>query len=414
MFSRSGYQALPLGDFDRFQQSSIGFYGAQKGFFCFGDKQDPLGPSVNTADSSQGWLSWICHGIITSLVFLLMVVTFPISGWFTLKVVPTYERIIIFRLGRIQAPQGPGMVLLLPFIDDWQRVDLRTRAFNVPPCKLTSKDGAIISMGANVQFRVWDPVLSVMMVKDLIVATRMMAQNTMTKTLMKKSLCEIQVEKLKIEEQLLLEINDMTKSWGLEVDRVELSMEAVLQPPRENLAGPPVTVPPVPGLEGLDGTIQQLAAHFFGSTLALAGGRIGAPEAAGSMETVNEVEPPTTPLPTQRKPSTDELLSAVESVLSEALVSQVGASYQVNIALSSGTWSTYFIDLSSGSGQIGHGVPEGVPDVTLELSEKDLQDLFLGDLRPLSAYMSGRLQVKGDLHLALKLENLIKAMKQRR
>ncbi|NXM65718.1 STML1 protein, partial [Serilophus lunatus] len=411
MFGRSGYQALPLGDFDRFQQSSIGFYGAQKSFFSFGDKQDPLGPAGNAADSSQGWLSWICHGIITSLVFLLMVVTFPISGWFALKVVPTYERMIIFRLGRIRAPQGPGVVLLLPFIDHWQRVDLRTRAFNVPPCKLTSKDGAIISMGADVQFRVWDPVLSIMMVKDLIVATRMTAQNAMTKTLMKKSLREIQVEKMRIGEQLLLEINDTTRSWGLEVDRVELSMEAVLQPPQENLAGPVATVPPVPGL---DGTIQQLAAHFFGSSLAMDGGGTSAPETADSVETVNEVEAPTAPLLARKKPSAHELLSAVESVLSEALVSQVGASYQVNIALPSGTWSTYFIDLSSGSGRIGCGVPEGTPDVTLEVSEKDLQDLFLGDLRPLSAYMSGRLQVKGDLHLALKLEELVKAMKQRR
>eukprot|EP00076_Gallus_gallus_P015304 XP_015134299.1 stomatin-like protein 1 isoform X2 [Gallus gallus] len=135
MFSRSGYQALPLGDFDRFQQSSIGLYGAQKGFFSFGAKADPLGPAMNAADSSQGWLSWICHGIITSLVFLLMLLTFPISGWFALKIVPTYERMIIFRLGRLRAPQGPGVVLLLPFIDHWQRVDLRTRAFNVPPCK---------------------------------------------------------------------------------------------------------------------------------------------------------------------------------------------------------------------------------------------------------------------------------------
>lgn len=50
--------------------------------------------------------------------------------------VPTYERMIIFRLGRIRAPQGPGVVLLLPFIDHWQRVDLRMRAFNVPPCKV--------------------------------------------------------------------------------------------------------------------------------------------------------------------------------------------------------------------------------------------------------------------------------------
>ncbi|XP_014812159.1 PREDICTED: stomatin-like protein 1 [Calidris pugnax] len=285
--------------------------------------------------------------------------------------------------------------------------------------QLTSKDGAVISMGADVQFRVWDPVLSVMMVKDLIAATRMTAQNAMTKTLGKKSLREIQVEKLRIGEQMLLEINDMTKSWGLEVDRVELSMEAVLQPPRESPVGPLATVPPMAGLEGLDGTIQQLAAHFFSNTLALAGSKTGAPEAADSVEMVNEVEPPTAPLlptagSTWRKPSADELFAAVEPVLSEALVTQVGASYQVNIVLPSGAWSTYFIDLSSGSGRAGRGVPEGSPDVVLEVAEKDLQDLFLGDLRPLSAYMSGKLQVKGDLHLALKLEELVKAMKQQR
>uniref|UniRef100_A0A8B9QJW3 Stomatin like 1 n=1 Tax=Apteryx owenii TaxID=8824 RepID=A0A8B9QJW3_APTOW len=416
MFSRSGYQALPLGDFDRFQQSSIGLYGSQKGFFSFGTKQDPLGQTSNAADSSQSWLSWICHGIITSLVFLLMVATFPISGWFALKIVPNYERMIIFRLGRIRAPQGPGMVLLLPFIDQWQRVDLRTRAFNVPPCKLTSKDGAIISMGADVQFRVWDPVLSVMMVKDLIATTRMTAQNAMTKTLLKKSLHEIQAEKLRIGEQLLLEINDMTKSWGLEIDRVELTMEAVLQLPQETLAGPFATLPPVPGLEGLDGTIQQLAARFFSNTLALTGSANSTPN-ADSVETVNELESPTAAIPTtsaRRKPSADELLSAVELFLSEPLVGQVGASYQVNITLPSGVRSTYFIDLSSGSGRAGRGLPEGNPDVILEMSEKDLQDLFLGELRPLSAYMSGRLQVKGDLHIALKLEELFKAMKQRR
>ncbi|XP_035422606.1 stomatin-like protein 1 isoform X1 [Cygnus atratus] len=414
MFSRSGYQALPLGDFDRFQQSSIGLYGAQKGFFSFGAKQDPLGPAGNGAESSQGWLSWICHGIITSLVFLLMVITFPISGWFALKIVPAYERMIIFRLGRIRAPQGPGVVLLLPFIDHWQRVDLRTRAFNVPPCKLISKDGAVISMGADVQFRVWDPVLSVLVVKDLVAATRMTAQNAMTKALGKKSLREIHAERLRIGEQLLLDINDMTKSWGLEVDRVELTMEAVLQPPRETPAGPPAAAPPVPGLEG---TAQQLAAHFFGSTLALAGSVPGTPEAADSVETVSEVEPAGAPhlaAGARRTPSADELLAAVEPVLCEGLVGQVGASFQVDIALPSGARSSYFIDLSSGSGRAGRGVPQGSPDVVLELAEKDLQDLVLGELRPLSAYMSGRLQVRGDLHLALKLEELFKAMKQRR
>lgn len=80
----------------------------------------------------------------------------------------------------------------------------RERDPDSPLPQLTSKDGAVISMGADVQFRVWDPVLSVMMVKDLIAATRMTAQNAMTKTLVKKSLREIQVEKLRIGEQMLV------------------------------------------------------------------------------------------------------------------------------------------------------------------------------------------------------------------
>lgn len=59
------------------------------------------------------------------------------------QIVPTYERMIVFRLGRIRTPQGPGMVLLLPFIDSFQRVDLRTRAFNVPPCKVRGFSAAL-------------------------------------------------------------------------------------------------------------------------------------------------------------------------------------------------------------------------------------------------------------------------------
>ncbi|XP_038602814.1 stomatin-like protein 1 isoform X2 [Tachyglossus aculeatus] len=341
--------------------------------------------------------------------------------WATCKtpIVPTYERMIVFRLGRIRAPQGPGMVLLLPFIDSWQRVDLRTRAFSVPPCKLTSKDGAVISIGADVQFRVWDPVLSVMTVKDLNAATRMTAQNAMTKTLLKKLLREIQAEKLRIGDQLLLEINDTTKSWGLEVDRVELILEAVLQPPQEGLA----TSPSLPGLDGLDSAIQQLAVHFFSGSASVSGaaGPRGGPEEVDMVETVNETETPALVISTnsssssssssQRKPSAEELLSAVELFLSEALVGQVGASYQFDILLPSKAKSTYFIDLTSGAGKAGKGVPEGPPDVVLELAEADLQALFSGELRPLAAYMSGRLRVKGDLNVAMKLEALFRAMK---
>ncbi|XP_059861618.1 stomatin-like protein 1 isoform X2 [Delphinus delphis] len=397
MLGRSGYRALPLGDFDRFQQSSFGFLGSQKG--CLSPEPGGVGPG---ADAPQSWPSCLCHGLISFLGFLLLLITFPISGWFALKIVPTYERMVVFRLGRIRTPQGPGMVLLLPFIDSFQRVDLRTRAFSVPPCKLASKDGAVLSVGADVQFRIWDPVLSVMTVKDLNTATRMTAQNAMTKALLKRPLREIQMEKPKISDQLLLEINDVTRAWGLEVDRVELAVEAVLQLPQESPAGP-----------SLDSTLQQLALHFLGGGMSSVAGGAPLPE-PDTLDMVNEVEP-SAPHggagSSPKQPVAEGLLTALKPFLSEALVSQVGACYQFNVALPSGTQSIYFLDLTTGQGRVGHGVPDAIPDVVVEMAEEDLQALLCRELRPLGAYMSGRLKVKGDLAVAMKLEAVLRALK---
>ncbi|XP_067609229.1 stomatin-like protein 1 isoform X2 [Pseudorca crassidens] len=397
MLGRSGYRALPLGDFDRFQQSSFGFLGSQKG--CLSPEPGGVGPG---ADAPQSWPSCLCHGLISFLGFLLLLITFPISGWFALKIVPTYERMVVFRLGRIRTPQGPGMVLLLPFIDSFQRVDLRTRAFSVPPCKLASMDGAVLSVGADVQFRIWDPVLSVMTVKDLNTATRMTAQNAMTKALLKRPLREIQMEKPKISDQLLLEINDVTRAWGLEVDRVELAVEAVLQLPQDSPAGP-----------SLDSTLQQLALHFLGGGMSSVAGGAPLPE-PDTLDMVNEVEP-SAPHggagSSPKQPVAEGLLMALKPFLSEALVSQVGACYQFNVALPSGTQSIYFLDLTTGQGRVGHGVPDAIPDVVVEMAEEDLQALLCRELRPLGAYMSGRLKVKGDLAVAMKLEAVLRALK---
>ncbi|EHB11869.1 Stomatin-like protein 1 [Heterocephalus glaber] len=399
MLGRAGYRALPLGDFDRFQQSSFGILGAQKG--CLSPERGVVGTGAGVP---QSWPSCLCHGLISFLGFLLLLLTFPISGWFALKIVPTYERMIVFRLGRIRTPQGPGMVLLLPFIDSFQRVDLRTRAFSVPPCKLASKDGAVLSVGADVQFRIWDPVLSVMTVKDLNTATRMTAQNAMTKALLRRPLREIQMEKPKISEQLLLEINDVTRAWGVEVDRVELAVEAVLQPPQDSPAGP-----------SLDSTLQQLALHLLGGGMnSLAGGTLPTGPAApvDTLEMVSEVEPPAAWDGSSPKQLVAEgLLTALQPFLSEALVGQVGACYQFNIVLPGGAQSIYFLDLTAGRGRAGHGVPDCIPDVVVEMAEADLAALLCRELRPLGAYMSGRLQVKGDLAVAMKLEAVLRALK---
>ncbi|KAM9375090.1 LOW QUALITY PROTEIN: stomatin-like protein 1 [Phaethornis superciliosus] len=138
--------------------------------------------------SSPGWLSWICH--YHFLGFLLK--TFPISGWFALKL--EEERSLNFPVPDYAHPRAQGM----------GHVVENGRDPDSPLPQLTPKDGAVISMGTDIHFQVWDPVLSVLLVKDLTAATRMTEQNARTKTLMKKRLHEIQMEKLKTGEQLLV------------------------------------------------------------------------------------------------------------------------------------------------------------------------------------------------------------------
>ncbi|XP_054476084.1 stomatin-like protein 1 [Anoplopoma fimbria] len=357
-------------------------------------------------DASQGWLSWICNLIVIFLVYIFTFITFPISGWFVLKTVPNYQRIVVFRLGRVGPPKGPGIVLVLPLIDQWQRVDLRTRAFNIPPCQVNTLDGGILSVGADIQFRIWSPVMSVLSVQDLNASTRMTAQKAMTYSLAKKTVREIQTERVKLGEYLGMDINEMTRPWGLEVDRVELTLGSLLKAPDGGHSGTLIMPPSVPGLEGLTGSIQQLAMHFLGQSGILQ------PQKDDSITFADELS--IAPQDVVVTPgSVEELLGRVKLVLSETLVHQVGACFQFNICLEDGQHHSYYVDLSQGSGAAGTGSLCREPDVTLSLSDSDLLAMFQGELQPFAAYTSGRLKIQGDIKTAMKLEELIKLLKTR-
>uniref|UniRef100_A0A8C7GL87 Stomatin (EPB72)-like 1 n=1 Tax=Oncorhynchus kisutch TaxID=8019 RepID=A0A8C7GL87_ONCKI len=404
----SGYQSLPQRDL---LTAKPGLFVATESFVQSpfhhhkGHSFDYI-PNVRDndySDSTQGWLSWICNVIVCFMVYICTFITFPISGWFVLKVVPNYQRIVVFRLGRVRPPKGPGVVLLLPLIDQWQRVDLRTRAFNIPPCQVTTRDGGVVSVGADIQFRIWSPVMSVVSVQDLNASTRLTAHNAMTTSLGRKSVREIQTERIKLGEYLGMDINEMTKPWGLEVDRVELTVGAVLKPPEDHSSGPgSVILPPsIPGLEGLAGPIQQLAMHFLGNMA------VGKPakSAVFSDEVSTRDEAVTRPM------SVLELYEGL--LLSESLVSQVGACFLFLLQSPDGQQTSYYVDLSQGSGSAGPGSPpEGqVPDVTLSMTDQDLLAMFEGTLRPFAAYATGRLKVQGDLKTAMKLEEVIKLLR---
>ncbi|CAN9499343.1 unnamed protein product [Ophioblennius macclurei] len=357
-------------------------------------------------DTSQGWLSWICNLIVISLMYILTFIAFPITGWFVLKTVPNYQRIVVFRLGRVCPPKGPGVVLILPLIDQWQRVDLRTRAFNTPPCQVATRDGGSVLVGADIQFRIWNPVMSVVSVQDLNASTRMTAQNALTHSLSKKTVREIQTERVKLGEYLGVDINEMTRPWGLEVDRVELTLGCLLKPPEEASPAPPFVMPPsVPGLEGITGPIQQLAMHFLNPSAS------PQPHQGDFLTFTDEANSELEAVIT--KPgSVDEMLSRVKPLLSESLVHQIGACFQFHVTSGDGQEHSYYMDLSQGSGAAGAGSSVQEPDVTLSMTDCDLLAMFEGTLQPFSAYTSGRLKVQGDMASAMKLKEVIKLLKQ--
>ncbi|XP_008310299.1 stomatin-like protein 1 [Cynoglossus semilaevis] len=402
MFSSStnrSYDLLPQTDssaYGLFTESSRGFKRPKGHSFDY----IPNVSENNFTDVSQGWLSWTCNIVVIFLVYSFTVIAFPLTGWFVLKTVPNYERVVVFRLGRICPPKGPGVILVLPLIDQWQRVDLRTRAFNIPPCQVNTRDGGLLLVGADIQFRIWNPVLSVLSVQDLNASTRVIAQNALTHSLCKKTAQEIQIERIKLGEYLGMDINEMTQPWGLEVDRVELTLGSLLKAPEVNPSGSFIMPPSVPGMEGLAGPIQQLAMHFLnhtGNSLSQQGDSIHLTDELSSISPSGV--------------SVEKLLSAVKLQLSDALVSQVRACFQFDISSRDGHQS-YYLDLSQGSGSVGAGTLGREPDVTLSMSDSDLVAMFQAELQPFAAYTSGRLQIQGDIKTAMRLEELIKLLKK--
>ncbi|KAM3925072.1 stomatin-like protein 1 isoform 2-T2 [Leptodactylus fuscus] len=332
------------------------------------------------ADASNSWVLWCCHIWITCLSFMLFLITLPISIWCFLKIVPDYERVVVFRLGRVRPPKGPGLIMLLPLIDQFQRIDMRTRAFSIQPCKVKSRDDVLVSVGANVQFRVCDPVLSMLSVQDLNFVIQNTAENLLAQSLGRKYLREIYGDRMRLGEHFKEDINEQVKQWGVCVERVDLLLEAVLRPHEQH-----VNVPITPQVPNPNGGLEQMIMQF-----------VSMAQQASATDT---------------KPSTDlslqEVLSRLEETLSESLVSEIRSSYQLYVIQKDGKRAACFLDLTTGSGLCGMGVLTFPPDVTLEITETDLLSLIRGDLNPMTAYTTGRLHVTGSLQTALLLGTIL-------
>jgi regulator of protease activity HflC (stomatin/prohibitin superfamily) len=140
----------------------------------------------------------------------------------SVRVLREYERAVVFRLGRLVAQRGPGLVLLVPGIDRMVRVSLRTVTLNIPPQNVITCDNVPAHVDAVAYFRVVDPNASVVDIEDAVKATSQIAQTTLRAVLGKADLDALLSERERLNEELQQIIDEQTEPWGIKVSTVEI------------------------------------------------------------------------------------------------------------------------------------------------------------------------------------------------
>ncbi|MFA6234237.1 MAG: slipin family protein [Bacteroidota bacterium] len=153
---------------------------------------------------------------IVIFIFILMLLASAI------RILREYERGVIFRLGRLIDSKGPGLILLIPFVDRMVKVSLRTIVLDVPPQDVITRDNVSVKVSAVVYFRVIDASLAIVEVENFLFATSQLSQTTLRSILGQSELDELLSERDKINKQLQEIIDKQTEPWGIKVSLVEV------------------------------------------------------------------------------------------------------------------------------------------------------------------------------------------------
>jgi len=154
--------------------------------------------------------------VVLLIVFLAIVLA---SG---VRILREYERGVIFRLGRLIAQKGPGLIFLIPIVDRMVRIDLRTVTLTVPPQEVISKDNVTVRVTAVAYFRVIDPNKAVTEVENFLLATSQIGQTTLRSVLGKAELDSLLSERERLNVELQQIIDEQTEPWGVKVTTVEV------------------------------------------------------------------------------------------------------------------------------------------------------------------------------------------------
>ncbi len=157
-------------------------------------------------------MSFLSALVILALIFL----------WMSVNIVNEYQRVVVFRLGRLVASRGPGLVLIIPLIERAVRLDLRIVTLDVPPQDVITRDNVSVKVNAVVYFRVVDPNRALVAVENYMFATSQLAQTTLRSVCGQGDLDDLLAERERINEKIQSILDADTDPWGIKVAKVEV------------------------------------------------------------------------------------------------------------------------------------------------------------------------------------------------
>jgi len=154
--------------------------------------------------------------------WLVLAVALLVLVVYSLRVLREYERGVIFQLGKFWSVKGPGLIIVIPGIQQMVRVGLRTVVMDVPSQDVISRDNVSVKVNAVVYFRVVDPEKAIIQVENFLVATSQLSQTTLRAVLGKHELDEMLAEREKLNVDIQTSLDSQTDAWGIKVSMVEI------------------------------------------------------------------------------------------------------------------------------------------------------------------------------------------------
>jgi len=166
----------------------------------------------------------ICAHLLTVAALFMVVTTLPLSLLFVIKVVQEYERAVIFRLGRLLSggARGPGVFFIIPCVDVYEKIDMRSQTYEIPPQEILTKDSVTVFVNAILYYKVKNATHAVANVDDYSGSARLLAATTLRNVLGTLSLGDILSQRETIAREMQATLDDATEAWGVQVERVEV------------------------------------------------------------------------------------------------------------------------------------------------------------------------------------------------